>query len=73
MQINYQSASTFPSINKNEIFLGIHQRKMLEFANKYLKTNWSSFSPDQRTKRVLFSLVKKKLLKINEFNQFKLV
>lgn len=69
MQINYNSGPAFPKIKH----LGVHQRKMLEFANKYLKTNWSSFSRDQRTKRTLFSLVKKNLLKINEFGQFKLV
>jgi hypothetical protein len=51
--------------------LGKNERKMFDFAKKY-SPEWTGFNTDYQTMRIIDSLVKKGLVVINPFSQFKL-
>jgi len=49
--------------------LGKNQSRIIHFLKKY--PGWHSFSTDDITVKVINSLIKRGLLIVNEFNQFK--
>ena len=54
-----------------KIKLGKLEKDMLDFSKKYYN-EWSSYSTDSTTKRVVSSLKKKRLICTNKYHQFKL-
>ena len=53
--------------------LGPLQKRMLVFAMKYANRGWFSYANDPTTRRVIKSLVKRGLIKINDYRQFRLL
>lgn len=51
--------------------LGVQQQRAYLFALQYRECGWTTY--DASTKRVILSLVKRGILEVNEYSQFRIV